>query len=82
MGALGQDQMPSYLKRKWAGLSALWPYCLPSPFYHLPSVLLILGSHGQRGLVGYRPQGCKESDATEHACMLLIPEADTLEAGE
>ena len=22
-------------------------------------------SHGQRGLVGYRPQGCKESDTTE-----------------
>ena len=23
-------------------------------------------SHGQRSLVGYRPWGCKESDATEH----------------
>ena len=22
-------------------------------------------SHGQRSLVGYRPQGCKESDMTE-----------------
>ena len=23
-------------------------------------------SHGQRGLVGYGPWGCKESDTTEH----------------
>ena len=38
-------------------------------------------SHGQRGLEGYSPQGCKEQDmteATEHACMhqcyhLLFP---------
>ena len=29
-------------------------------------------SHGQRSLVGYSPQGCKESDTTEatkHACL-------------
>ena len=29
-------------------------------------------SHGQRSLIGYSPQGCKESDTTEatwHACM-------------
>ena len=24
-------------------------------------------SHGQRGLVSFRPWGCKESDTTEHA---------------
>jgi len=35
-------------------------------------VFLPKESHGQRGLAGYSPQGCKESDvteATEHACM-------------
>ena len=26
-------------------------------------------SHGQRSLAGYSPEGCKESDVTEHACM-------------
>ena len=25
-------------------------------------------SHGQRILAGYSPQGCKESDMTEHLC--------------
>ena len=30
------------------------------------SVFLPGKSHEQRGLVGYSPQGCKESDRTEH----------------
>ena len=30
-----------------------------------PPVFLTGGSHGQRSLEGYRPQGCKESDMTE-----------------
>ena len=29
-------------------------------------VFLLGKSHGQRSLVGYSPQGCKESDVTEH----------------
>ena len=29
-------------------------------------------SHGQRSLAGYRPQGCKESDTTEHTHNLLL----------
>ena len=28
-------------------------------------------SHGQRSLVGYSPQGCKESDMTQHSCSRL-----------
>ena len=28
-------------------------------------VFLLRGSHGQRGLAGYSPWGCKESDTTE-----------------
>ena len=28
-------------------------------------------SHGQRSLEGYRPNGCKESDMTEHIHILL-----------
>ena len=37
-------------------------------------VFLPGGSHGQRSLAGYSPQGCKESDKTEaiwHACKVL-----------
>ena len=31
-----------------------------------PTLVLLPGKfHGQRSLVGYRPQGCKESDMTE-----------------
>ena len=56
-------------KRKWQ----------PTPVP--PPVFLPEESHGQRGLEGYSPQGCKEQDmteATEHACMhqcyhLLFP---------
>ena len=33
--------------------------CLPTPVF-LPGEF-----HGQRSLVGYSPQGCKESDMTE-----------------
>ena len=32
-----------------------------------PHIFLPRKSHGQRSLVGYSPQGCKESDTTEHA---------------
>ena len=35
------------------------------------SVVLPGGSHGQRGLVGYSLQGCKESDTTKHARTLM-----------
>ena len=32
-----------------------------------PTLVLLPGNfHGQRSLVGYSPQGCKESDTTEH----------------
>ena len=32
-----------------------------------PSPVFLPGkSHGQRSLTGYSPQGCKESDTTEH----------------
>ena len=37
-------------RRKWQPT----PVCLPREF------------HGQRGLVGYSPRGCKESNMTEH----------------
>ena len=30
-------------------------------------------SHGQRGLVGYSPWGCKESDTTEHCSIPHSP---------
>ena len=33
--------------------------------WHLTPVILLRESHGQRSLVGYSPQGCKESDMTE-----------------
>ena len=41
------------------------------------SVILPGESHGQRSLVGYSSQGCKESDTTdeqEHTLASLIPE--------
>ena len=34
------------------------------------AVLLPGKSHGQRSLVGYRPQGCKELDTTERLYLL------------
>ena len=43
-----------------------------------PTPVFLAGeSHGQRSLVGYSPEGCKESDtteATEHTCTLLSDE--------
>ena len=33
--------------------------------YQITPVFLRGGSHGQRGLVGYSPEGCKEWDLTE-----------------
>ena len=37
-----------------------------------PSPVFLPGkSHGQRSLVGYSPEGCKESDTTEHISPLL-----------
>ena len=36
----------------------------------LHSSILAWDFHGQRSLVGYSPWGQKESDMTEHACML------------
>ena len=34
-----------------------------------PTPVFLLGEfHGQRSLVGYSPQGCKELDMTEQAC--------------
>ena len=44
------------LERKWQ----------PTP------VFLSGESHGQRSLVGYSPWGRKESDMTEHICMLKL----------
>ena len=38
--------------------------CLPTPVF-LPGEF-----HGQRSLVGYSPQGCKESDVTERLTFL------------
>ena len=35
------------------------------------SGILAAESHGQRSLVGCSPWGCRESDATEHACMCV-----------
>ena len=33
-----------------------------------PTLVFLPGeSHGQRSLAGYSPQGCKESDVTEHS---------------
>ena len=35
-----------------------------------PTPVVLPGkSHGQKGLLGYRPWGHKESDMTEHTCM-------------
>ena len=36
-------------------------------------VFLPRGFYGQRSLSGYSPWGCKESDTTEHHCMLREP---------
>ena len=37
-----------------------------------PTTIFLPGeSHGQRSLMGYSPWGCKESDMTERACVLL-----------
>ena len=40
-----------------------------------PPVFLPGEFHGQRGLVGYHPRGCKESNTTEHLskCKLSVP---------
>ena len=39
-----------------------------------PTPIFLPGeSHGQRSLVGYRPQGCKESDMTELLTHICIP---------
>ena len=43
-------------RRKWQ----------PTPV-HLP-----LESHGQRSLAGYSPQGCKQSNNTEHMAQMSI----------
>ena len=50
---------------------------------HTP-VLLSGKSRGQRGLVGYSPQGCKESDTTEHCIALWTLTSDVVlsEKGE
>ena len=40
--------------------------------WQLTSVLLPGESHGQRGLVGYSPWGCKESDMTEWLTLSLF----------
>ena len=38
-----------------------------------PAPVLLSGKfHGLRSLAGYSPQGCKESDMTEHVCMHMI----------
>ena len=38
-----------------------------------PTPAFLLGkSHGQSSLAGYGPQGCKELDMAEHACMHTI----------
>ena len=39
----------------------------------LPTPVFLPGkSHGQRSLASYSPWGCKESEATEHACTLIL----------
>ena len=39
----------------------------------LPTPIFLPGkSHGQRSLASYSPWGCKESEATEHACTLIL----------
>ena len=38
-----------------------WEKEMATPLVFLPGK-----SHGQRSLVGYSPQGCKESDMTDH----------------
>ena len=43
----------------------------PSQYSCLKTFFFPKNLYGQRSLVGYSPQGCKESDMTEntHACM-------------
>ena len=38
-------------------------------------------SHGQRSLVGYSPQGCKESDMTQQLHFISLSFLSTLKAG-
>ena len=37
-----------------------------------PPVFLLRESHRRRSLVGYSPQGHKESDTTEHMCTYFL----------
>ena len=41
--------------------------------WQLTLVFLPGKSHGQRNLVGYSPQGCKESDMTQHMHSHIMP---------
>ena len=52
----------------WVPILPLWRRkCQPSPVF-LPGK-----SHGRRSLVGYRPVGCKELDATEWLHFHFLP---------
>ena len=51
-----------------------WVWKIPWRRDWLPSPVFLSGElHGQRNLVGYSPQGCKELDTTERLTHRLPP---------
>ena len=59
------QEMQETLVQSLAGQDRLEKEMLLTPVF-LPGE-----SHGQKSLVGYSPWGCKESDKTEHAQILM-----------
>ena len=91
---LARNGLPSWDRGKEPSNQCRWhqrhgfdPWVRKTPWRwkQQPTLVLLSGkSDGQRGLVGYSPQGCRESDTTEHCIVLWTLTSDVVlsEKGE